>query len=147
MEPSAPAPGQLIARGTCRMLRDHDFACVTEFVPARGLRVDILALGPRGELWIIECKSSRADFMADHKWQNYRGWCDRFFWAVAGDFPLDLLPPDTGLILADAWGAETIREAPETRLPPARRTALTRKFARHAAFRLRALCDPPPGGG
>ncbi|KZY48364.1 hypothetical protein A3731_28125, partial [Roseovarius sp. HI0049] len=112
------------------------------FTPERGRRVDVMALGPKGEIWVIECKSSRADFMSDGKWEGYLGWCDRYFWAVDEAFPSELLPPDTGLIMADAYDAEIIRMAPEDKLPPARRTALTRRFARHAARRLQALRDP-----
>jgi len=142
-ETSPPlAPGQLLARGVCRHLRDLGLVCVEELVPTPGLRVDVMALGPKGEIWIVECKSSRADFTSDRKWQGYLDWCDRFFWAVDADFPTDLLPQATGLILADAYGAELVREAPETRLAPARRKAVIQKFARHAALRLQALRDP-----
>ena len=135
-------PGQRIARGVCRALRDLGFACIEEFVPKRGLRVDILALGPKGELWVIECKSSRADFTSDHKWQGYLEWGDRYFWAVGADFPSELLPEETGLIIADAYGAEVLRMAPEVKLAAARRKVLVQKFARHAAHRLQALRDP-----
>jgi len=140
--PAALAPGQVIARGVCRHLRDLGFACVEELVPAAGLRVDVMAVGPRGEIWIVECKSSRADFASDRKWTGYLAWCDRFFWAVGAEFPLEVLPEDTGLILADGYGAEIVREAPEARLAGARRKAVTQKFARHAALRLQALRDP-----
>ena len=139
-----PSPGQLLARGVCRHLRSYDFIGLTEFVPARGLRVDVMALGPRGELWVIECKSSRADFMADSKWQGYLPFCDQFFWAVDQDFPTDLLPKDTGLILVDAWDGAVLRHGPATPLPPARRKMLTQKFARNAAERLLGLSDPRP---
>ncbi|RJE80072.1 MmcB family DNA repair protein [Paracoccus sp. JM45] len=135
-------PGQRLARGTGRMLRSLDHAVLTEFVPVRGLRVDVISLGPKGELWIVECKSGRADFQSDRKWQGYLEWCDRYFWAVDGDFPVDLLPEDTGLIMADAYGAEISRMAPETRLAPARRTKIQRDFARTAALRLQGLADP-----
>ena len=135
-------PGQRLARGVCRHLAEHDFACIEEFAPERGKRVDVMALGPRGELWVIECKSGRADFRADAKWQGYLDWCDRFFWAVDADFPAELLPAETGLIVADGFGAEILRMAPESRLAGARRGALTRRFARHAARRLQGLRDP-----
>lgn len=145
---SGLAPGELLARGVCRHLRSLDFASVTEFVPAPGLRVDVMALGPRGELWIVECKSCRADFAADRKWQGYLPFCDRFFWAVDAEFPTALLPEETGLILADPWDAEVVRMPPPLPLAPARRRVLLQAFARHAALRLQALRDPwpaPPG--
>ena len=135
-------PGQVLARGVCRHLLGHDFVPVTEFSPERGKRVDVIALGPRGDIWVVECKSGRADFTSDAKWTGYLDWCDRYFWAVDAGFPIELLPFETGLIIADGYDAEIIRMAPEARLAPARRTALTRRIARDAARRLQRLCDP-----
>ena len=135
-------PGQRLARGVCRALRALDFVTVEEIVPTPGLRVDVMALGPRGELWVVECKSGRADYAADRKWQGYLDWCDRFFWAVDAEFPVDLLPEGTGLILADAYDAEVLRMGPEAPLAPARRKVMLQKFARHAALRLQAVRDP-----
>ena len=135
-------PGQLLARGVCRHLRSHDFVSVEELVPTSGLRVDVMGLGPKGEIWIIECKSSRADYLSDKKWEGYLEWCDRFFWAVDTDFPTELLPDDTGLILADGYGAEIVRMSPEEKLAPARRNVMVQKFARHAAMRAHAARDP-----
>ena len=106
------------------------------------LRADLMALGPKGEIWIVECKSCRADFAADRKWQGYLDWCDRYFWAVDTDFPVDLLPEGAGLFIADGFGAEMLREAPLAALAPARRKALTRDFAQVAARRLQAVLDP-----
>jgi len=143
-------PGQRLARGVCRALRAMDFVTVEELVPTPGLRVDVMGLGPKGEVWVVECKSGRADFAADRKWQGYLEWCDRFFWAVDGEFPVDLLPQGTGLILADAYDAEILRMGPETPLAAARRKVMVQKFARHAATRLQALRDPAgfaPGTG
>ncbi len=135
-------PGQRLARGVARALRAMDFVTVEEMVPTPGLRVDLLALGPKGEVWVIECKSGRADYVTDRKWQGYLEWCDRFFWAVDAEFPTDLLPEGTGLILADAYDAEIIRMGPDTPLAPARRKVMVQKFARHAALRLQAMRDP-----
>ena len=143
--PRTPRPGALLARGVARALDGFGFASVEEFTPTRGLRVDVMALGPKGELWVIECKSSLADFRADGKWPGYLPWGDRFFWAVDGAFPQDVLPDDTGLVVADSFGAEILRMGPEAPLAPARRKVLTRKFAMHAARRLRALRDPGAG--
>ncbi len=139
-------PGQLLARGVCRHLAGHGFAALEEFTPERGRRVDVMALGPKGEIWVVDCKSSRADFTSDTKWEGYLPWCDRFFWAVDAGFPTELLPLETGLIIADSYDAEIVRMAPEEKLAGARRTAITRKFARYAARRLQGLRDPlaPP---
>ncbi len=137
-------PGQLLARGVSRHLLSYDFVSVEEFVPERGRRVDVMAMGPKGEIWVVECKSSLADFQSDSKWEGYLPWCDRFFWAVDADFPVEVLPDDTGLILADAYGAEIIRMGPEGKLPPARRKSLSLKFARDAARRLHRMRDPRP---
>lgn len=153
MQPFAPmqslapmTPGQKLARGTCRHLGALGFACLEEQIPTKGLRVDVMALGPKGEIWVVECKSSRADFQSDAKWQGYLDWCDRFFWAVDADFPTDLLPQNCGLIFADEYDAEVIRMAAEDRLSGARRKAITQSFARTAASRLQALRDPAPAG-
>jgi hypothetical protein len=135
-------PGQRLARGVGRHLRGLDFATLFEFVPSPGLRVDVVGLGPRGEIWIVECKSCRTDFVSDLKWGGYLAWCDRFFWAVDGDFPTDLLPPDAGLIIADAYDAEIQRWPEPTPLPGARRRALTQRIARTAALRLALAADP-----
>ena len=135
-------PGQLLARGVSRHLRGHDFVTVEELVPTPGLRVDVMALGPKGEIWIVECKSSRADYLGDAKWQRYLPWCDRFFWAVGPDFPTDLLPEGSGLMIADSYDAEILAMGPETPLAPARRKVMIQKFARHAAVRAQAARDP-----
>lgn len=140
--PPVLTPGQRLARGVCRHLLGHGFVTVEEFVPLPGLRVDVMALGPKGEIWVVECKSGRADFAADRKWQHYLDWCDRFFWAVDALFPAEILPEGTGLIIGDDYDAEILRMAPEAPLAAARRKVVVQKFARHAALRLQALRDP-----
>ena len=140
--PNIMKPGQLLARGVCRHLLSHNFVTVEELIPTSGLRVDVMALGPKGEVWIVECKSSRADFQSDQKWQGYLEWCDRYFWAVDEDFPTDLLPEETGLIIADQYDAEILRMGPETKLAGARRKVMLSKFARHAALRWHSARDP-----
>ena len=141
--PTSPMrAGDVLARGVCRHLLTHNFVSLTELVPTRGLRVDVMALGPKGEIWIIECKSNREDFISDHKWEGYLEWCDRYFWAVDEAFPTELFPAKTGLIIADGYDAEIIRMPAEVRLTGARRKAVVHKFARHAALRAHAARDP-----
>ncbi|KIT16663.1 MmcB family DNA repair protein [Jannaschia aquimarina] len=135
-------PGQVLARGVARHLRDHDFACLEEFVPERGLRMDLLAVGPKGELWCIECKSCRADFTSDGKWEGYLPFADRFFFAVDCDFPTEILPDAAGLIIGDGFGAEVVRMPEAMPVATARRRKLTHRFARVAAQRLHRMRDP-----
>jgi hypothetical protein len=115
---------------------------LSEFSPAKGLRVDIVAIGLSDEIWIVECKSSQGDFKSDKKWQNYLDWCDRYFWAVDAKFPINILPSDTGLIIADAYDASIFREAPLNKLSAARRKKITKSIARSACNRLLTHTDP-----
>jgi len=124
------------------MLRRLGFSTVTELPLLSGRRADIVALAGDGTIHIIEVKSCLADFRADHKWQAYRAYCDRLSFAIPDTFPKDVLPLDTGLVLADAYGAEILREAPAHRLAPSTRRAMLLRFAHAAAARLHALSDP-----
>jgi len=136
-----------IALGARRLLAGHGFSTVTELTLATGRRADIVALGGDGTIWIVEIKSSVADFRTDGKWPDYRDFCDRFFFAVPTDFPTEILPVEAGLMLADSFGAEIMRDAPEHRLAAARRKATMLRFAHAAAARLHMLVDPRGAAG
>ncbi len=131
-----------IARGTSRLLLSFGFSCVSELPLASGRRADLVALDSSGEIWIVEIKSSVADFRADQKWQDYRMHCDRLFFATCMDVPCEIFPKDTGLIVADAFGAHIECDAPEHKLPAATRKLMMLSFARAAALRLQSLADP-----
>ena len=131
-----------VARGTTRLLHLLGFTVVSELPLPSGRRADLTALGRAGEMWIVEIKSSIADFRADQKWMDYRLHCDRLFFATTLEVPCDIFPKDTGLIVADAFGASIVCEAPEHRLHTATRKSLLLSFARAAAARLSALADP-----
>jgi hypothetical protein len=131
-----------VARGTQRLLRSLGLSCVSELPLASGRRADLVALRHDGEFWIVEIKSSIQDFRVDQKWPDYRMHCDRLFFATAAHVPLEIFPEEAGLIVADAYGAELVREAPEHRLHAATRKSLMLSFARAAAVRLQALADP-----
>jgi hypothetical protein len=132
----------LLCRGVCRALSDLGFAPLTEFTLACGRRADIFALSDRGEAVIVEIKSSIEDFRSDQKWPDYQPWCDRFYFAVGEAFPHELVPEECGLIVADAFSAVVVREAPVRALAPARRKALTLRAALAGAERLQRLTDP-----
>lgn len=131
-----------ITRGVRRMLAERGVRGLVEFPLANGRRADILALSDDGEVTIVEVKSSIIDFKTDQKWPEYLDYCDRFFFAVDADFPVDLIPAECGLIIADAFGAEIIRPAPMAKLAAARRKALTLKVAHIAMARLHRVEDP-----
>lgn len=135
-------PGQLIARGVCRLLSSLGYATLTEFTLRTGRRVDVMALSEAGEIIIVEVKSSLEDFRSDRKWPEYEAFCDLFFFAVPEDFPLEILPDDRGLMTADAYGAAILREPQPDKLNAARRKSLTLKFALVGAQRLTRLLDP-----
>ena len=134
-----------VVRGVSRMLYRHDFLGVPEVPLGNGRRADIMALGPKGDVTIIEVKVSRADLLGDGKWPQYLDYCDRYFWAVPQGFDLDLFdredlaPARTGLIIADRYDAAIVREAEHRPLAGARRKAETLRLARLAARRVMGL--------
>ena len=133
-----------IQRGVARVLIDADHAVLSELPLANGRRADLVAVDHAGRITVVEIKSCRADFLCDRKWQEYLGYCDRFYFAVGRDFPCDLLPADEGLIMADRFEGAIIREARVRPLDAARRKAMLVRFAWASASRLHALTDPIP---
>jgi hypothetical protein len=138
------ATALMVQRGVCRLLRQAGFATLTEITLATGRRADVMALGAAGAIWIVEIKSSIADFRCDAKWPDYRDYCDRLFFAIPQSMDREVIPAQTGLIVADNWGADLLRHPEETPLHASRRKALTLAFARAAALRLHGLYDPGP---
>ena len=133
---------QRIMRGLSRMFLELGHTSVAELTLANSRRADLVALSPEGLLTIVEVKSCLADFRADGKWEDYLEFCDRFYFAVDEAFPQQVLPKSTGLIVADAYGGAILRESKDSTLAPARRKAITLRFAHHAALRLAGHLDP-----
>ncbi|MFM2421752.1 MAG: hypothetical protein RL291_282 [Pseudomonadota bacterium] len=131
-----------IARGTQRLFAAHGHATLPELTLPNGRRADLMVLGPKDEIAIVEIKSSIEDFRSDQKWPEYREFCDTFWFAVAPEFPLDILPDETGIIVADRYGAEFHRHSPLVPLNAARRRALMARFGRVGALRLQFISDP-----
>lgn len=135
-------PARTICRGTIRLLHSMGYAATVELPLPSGRRADVAAVGPSGEIWIVEVKSCLADFRTDRKWEEYRAHCDRLFFAVDCDFPQEILPLDTGLMVVDGYGGAILREAPAHPLAAASRKAVMLRIARLAASRLSAINDP-----
>ena len=142
--PSRPEETRAVLRGVRRHLAQLGFATIDEVPLASGRRADIVALGEDGTILIIEVKSSVEDFRADQKWRFYRQHCDKLYFATSMRVPHDIFPEDCGLIIADAYGADILREAPEQRLAAGSRKAMLLRFARIAAGRLHQVVDPQP---
>lgn len=133
---------QMVARGTSRFLASLGFSSVEELSLPSGGRADLVAMNAQGEIWIVEIKSSREDLRADRKWESYRAHCDRLFFAFPAEVPCDLFPPETGLIVADNYGAYQHCDAPEHRLPAPTRKVMMIRFGLAAARRMSRLVDP-----
>ena len=146
----APPIAAEVARGVTRLLCRHDLFAMCEVPLPNGRRADLMAIGARGELTIVEIKVAKADLLGDQKWTDYLEYCDRFFWAVPQSLAhlLDdarFLPDHAGLMVADRYDAVVMREPSTRPLAPARRKAETLRFARRAARRLSAQIDPSLG--
>lgn len=131
-----------LARGVGRLLGDMGYATLPEFSLRNNRRADVAGLDAKGRFMNVEIKSSTADFRADQKWPEYLEFCDAFYFAVAQDFPRSILPNNQGLMIVDRFGGAIVRQADVRPMNPARRKALTVRFARKAASRLGALVDP-----
>ena len=132
---SRPETTQAVTRGAARLLLDMGYAPLMEVCLPNGRRADVMAMGPRGDIVICEVKSGLDDYRVDRKWGEYGPFCDAFYFAVAPEFPVDVLPDQPGLIVADGFGGAVVREAPVEALSPARRKALTIAFGRLGAMR------------
>lgn len=143
--PIAGVPEDLaraLARGIVRMMGDSGRTSLCEFTLRNSRRADVIALAPDGLFTIIEIKTTPADFRSDQKWPEYLEFCDYFYFAVPESFPETLIPESCGLIIADAYGGVIRRPSGEDRLNPARRRALTLRYAQSASRRLMQLLDP-----
>jgi len=134
-----------VQRGVMRLLRTQfDLCCFAEVPLANARRADVLGVGPKGEIWIVEIKSSLTDYRVDAKWPHYKDFCDRFYFAKPPELDAAIFPENEGLIVADGHGADIVRPAADAPLPPARRKAMLLRLTRLGADRIHALMDPGP---
>jgi hypothetical protein len=130
---------QDVARGVSRLLRQEGFNTILEFTLANGRRLDVAGLGANGTMLGVEIKVAVGDLKQDIKWPEYLEFCELFYFAIPPDFPDELVPPGTGLIVADRYGGAIVRPSPVATLHASRRKAVTLNFARVAAERLYLL--------
>ncbi|WP_309644851.1 DNA repair putative endonuclease MmcB [Phenylobacterium sp.] len=132
---SRPEITAAVTRGAARLLAEMRYAPLAEVTLPNGRRADLMALSPRGQIVIVEVKSGLEDYRVDRKWHEYMPYCDSFAFAVAPEFPREILPEQPGLIVCDGFGGAVLREAPVVSLAGARRKALIIAFGRLAALR------------
>lgn len=130
-----------VARGVSRLLIQEGYSPILEFTLANGRRLDVAALGADGTMVGVEIKVAVADLKGDQKWPEYLEFCELFYFAIPPDFPEELVPESTGLIVADRFGGAIVRPSPRTGLHPSRRKAVTLSFARVAAERLSQILE------
>tara|TARA_R110002072_G_scaffold10523_25_gene48942 strand:- start:2834 stop:3331 length:498 start_codon:yes stop_codon:yes gene_type:complete len=131
-----PETTRLLTRGVCKLFQDLGFGTLTEFKLANGRRVDVMAIDRNGEFVIVEVKSTVADFRGDRKWHEYLAFCERFYFAVPAGFPMDMMPDDCGLIVADPYTAAVRRESLTRKLNTNRKRRQLIRFALAASNRL-----------
>jgi hypothetical protein len=134
----------ILTRGVVRLFKDLGCGCLTEFPLPNSRRVDIITLSTEGIFSIIEVKSSVQDFKSDSKWQFYLPYCDRFYFAVSENFPLEILPRNHGIIIADKFSASIEKETSERSIQGTRRRQQLKRFALIASERLQNITDPRP---
>jgi len=131
-----PETTRLLTRGVCKLFQDLGFGTLTEFKLANGRRVDVMAIDRNGEFVIVEVKSTVADYRGDRKWQEYLAFSERFYFAVPAGFPVDMMPDDCGLIVADPYAAAVRRESMTRKLNTNRKRRQLIRFALAASSRL-----------
>ncbi len=131
-----------IQRGVSRMFRTQGFSCLPELTLGSGRRADLICIGIKSEIIIVEIKSSVTDFQVDKKWPEYLEHCDQFYFATSPKVPTDIFPQDIGLIISDGYNAEIIREAETTKLAASTRKSVLLRYAHSSANRLQDLMDP-----
>ena len=136
---------QDVARGVSRLLLQEGFSPILEFTLANGRRLDVAALGNNGTILGVEIKVAVGDLKQDIKWPEYLEFCELFYFAIPPDFPDELVPPGTGLIVADRYGGAIVRPSPIAQLHASRRKAVTLRFAKVAAERLSLTLDIATG--
>lgn len=126
----------MVRQGVERYLRNLGYSCLAELTLASGRRCDLICLSPKASFVIVEVKSSVEDFRVDNKWSEYQQYCDSFYFATHSGVPAEIFPENTGLIIADTYGAEIVREAETISISAASRKALLLRYARVATQRL-----------
>lgn len=130
-----------VARGVARLFYRHDILVQSEVSLRNHRRADLMGLDAKGQIIIVEIKITKSDLLGDQKWKDYLDFCDRFYWALPPELDAtlleqqDFLPQRCGVIVADSYDAEIVRQASTHSLAAARRKVETMRLARRAMLR------------
>ena len=107
-----------------------------EFKLKNRRRVDLVTINDKGWITIIEIKSSPEDFLSDKKWSEYIDWADQFYFGVAHNFPISILPKEHGIITTDGFDVYQAQPSPIHKLNGSRRNNLICKMAKASMRRI-----------
>ena len=107
-----------------------------EFKLKNRRRVDLVTINDKGWIIIIEIKSSPEDFLSDKKWGEYIDWADQFYFGVAHNFPISILPKEHGIITTDGFDVYQAQPSPIHKLNGSRRNNLICKMAKASMRRI-----------
>ena len=107
-----------------------------EFKLKNRRRVDLVTINDKGWIIIIEIKSSPEDFLSDKKWGEYIDWADQFYFGVAYNFPISILPKEHGIITTDGFDVYQAQPSPIHKLNGSRRNNLICKMAKASMRRI-----------
>ena len=107
-----------------------------EFKLKNRRRVDLVTINDKGWIIIIEIKSSPEDFLSDKKWGEYIDWADQFYFGVAYNFPISILPKEHGIITTDGFDVYQAQPSPIHKLNGSRRNNLICKMAKVSMRRI-----------
>ena len=135
---------QKITDAVARMfIRERNNGVLREFKLKVRRRVDLIAVSEKGDISIVEIKSSPQDFFSDKKWTEYIEWADKFYFGVGEDFPLKILPEAerSGVIITDGFDCHEVQPAPLKKLNGLRRNTLIREIAKVSMNRVEYGCN------
>ncbi len=127
---------QRITDAIARSYYEQGDGVLREFKLKNRRRVDLVTINEKGWIIIIEIKSSPEDFLSDKKWGEYIDWADQFYFGVAHNFPIGILPKEHGIITTDGFDVYQVQTSPVQKLNGSRRNSLIRKMAKASMRRI-----------
>lgn len=135
------SPADIIKRKVADYFLERSGVAHFEVSVSHSLRADVMTVKMKtSEVTIVEVKSSVADFRADKKWQNYKAFCNVFYFAMTPEtyekVKDSIKDPDVGVLLVTSEARIKVRPKVRT-LDPATHIGVLTKMAFRSADRNR----------